>query len=287
MTGYGSGDAPLGQGRLVVEVRAVNHRFLDARIRMPSSLADQAGLVEELVRAELGRGRIEASARLEGATLTTPRLDRERAREAFQALSELRDELRPGEPVPLSLLASVPGLFTDQSGPDGEQVRAAIHEAVKSACTQLDAMRQREGDGLAAILRTHLGELRRLAGEVQERCPQVVETHRAKLRERLERLLADGGIRVDEGRLEHEVAFFADKSDVTEEIARLLTHCEQFDELVGTEGTVGRKLDFLLQEMGREANTLGSKSADVALVRLVVDLKAEIERLREQVQNVY
>ncbi|MBC7174195.1 MAG: YicC family protein, partial [Polyangiaceae bacterium] len=285
--GYGSGDAPLGSGRLFVEVRAVNHRFLDARIRMPSTLVDHTGLVEEILRRELSRGRVEASARLEGGALSAPRLDRDRAREAFFALAELRDELRPEEPVPLSLLAGVPGLFTEPTGPDAEEVRVAISAATSLACSALDAMRVREGAALASLLRAHLGELRRLAHEVQLRCPLVVTAHRAKLRERLERLLAEGGIRLDEGRLEHEVALFADKSDVTEEVERLLSHCDQFDELVEAGGSVGRKLDFLLQEMGREANTLGSKSSDVTLVRLVVDLKAEIERLREQVQNVY
>ncbi len=287
MTGYGSGDAPLGRGRLVVEVRAVNHRFLDARIRMPSALADHAGVVEEIVRQELGRGRVEATARIEGAASTLPRLDRERAREAFRALSELRDELRPDEPVPLALLASVPGLFADQAGPDADEVRAAIAAAAKAACANLDAMRRREGAALAAVLRAHVAELRRLGAEVRARCPEVVESHRTRLRERVERLLADASVQVDAGRLEHEVALFADKSDVTEEVERLASHCDQFEELVAAGGSVGRKLDFLLQEMGREANTLGSKSADVTLVRLVVDLKAEIERLREQVQNVY
>ncbi len=265
----------------------MNHRFLDARVRMPSSLVDHSGLLEEIVRNELGRGRVEASARLEGGSITVPRLDRERAREAFRALSELRDELRPDEPVPLALLASVPGLFSDQGGPDADAVTTAVRAAAKAACANLDAMRRREGEALGSVLRAHLAELRRIAEEVQKRCPLVVSSYRAKLRDRLERLIAEGGIRLDEGRLEHEVALFADKSDVMEEIERLLSHCDQFEELIADEGSVGRKLDFLLQEMGREANTLGSKSADVALVRLVVDLKAEIERLREQVQNVY
>lgn len=287
MTGYGSGVAPLGQGRIIVEVRAVNHRFLDARIRMPGSLVDHSGLLEEIVRRELGRGRIEATARLEGATISALSLDRERAREAFRALSELRDELRPEEPVPLGLLASVPGLFSEQGGPEAGEVAAAIRAATTTACAQLDTMRRREGDALAAALRLHVAELRRLAREAEKRGPLAVSNYRAKLRERLERLISEGGIPLDEGRLEHEVALFADKTDVVEELERLLSHCDQFEDLLGEVGPVGRKLDFLLQEMGREANTLGSKSADIPLVRLVVDLKAEIERLREQVQNVY
>ncbi len=287
MTGYGSAQADLGRGRLVIEVRAVNSRFLDLRVRLPSALADHAGLVEEILRRRLGRGRVELSARLEGGSAGAVQLDHERAREAYRALCELRDELRPEEPVPLSLLGTVPGLFVEQGGPDPEATRTALARTTELACTVLDGMREREGAALATALAGHLAEVRRAAAEVKARCPQVVESYRARLRERLERLLADGMAQVDPGRLEHEVALFADKSDVTEEVERLASHCDQFEELIAEEASVGRKLDFLLQEMGREANTLGSKSSDVQLVRLVVELKAEIERLREQVQNVY
>jgi uncharacterized protein (TIGR00255 family) len=287
MTGYGSGDAVLGRGRLVVEVRAVNHRFLEPRVRLPSVLGDHAAVVEDILRRRLGRGRVEAGARLEGTSAGAIELDRERAREAYRALSELRDELRPEEPVPLSLLATVPGLFVEHGGPAAEEVRAALSSATDVACAALDRMRVREGEALAVVLLTHVAEVRRAAAEVKLRCPEVVESHRVRLGERLARLLADGTVEVDPARLEHEVALFADRSDVTEEVERLESHCDQFEELLAEDGPIGRKLDFLLQEMGREANTLGSKSSDVALVRLVVDLKAEIERLREQVQNVY
>jgi uncharacterized protein (TIGR00255 family) len=287
MTGYGSAEAELGNGRLIVEVRAVNHRFLDPRVRVPSAFADHAGLVEEVVRRRLGRGRVEASVRVEGGAIGAATLDRARARDAYRALSELRDELRPEEPVPLALLGAVPGLFVEQGGPAPEETRAALASATERACEALDAMRRREGEALAKALGAHLTELRRAAAEVKVRCPEVIESYRARLRERLERLLEGGAWQLDPGRLEHEVALFADKSDVTEELERLTSHCAQFEELLGQSGQIGRKLDFLLQEMGREVNTLGSKSADVHLVRLVVELKAEIERLREQVQNVY
>lgn len=286
MTGFGSGDAPFDGGRVVVEARAVNHRFLDVRTRLPVALSERAGLFEDLLRKALGRGRVEASVRIEGRADGGLRLDEARAMEAYRALDAVRLRLGLSEPAPMALLASVPGLFTEQSGPDADELLEALTRATAAACASLDAMREREGATLAGLLTGHVANIRALTRQAEGLAPAAVDNHRERLRERLDRLLADAGVALDAGRLEHEVALFADRADVREELDRLLGHADQFDELVASDGAVGRKLDFLLQELGREANTLGAKSVGLPLTRVVVELKAEIERLREQVQNV-
>jgi uncharacterized protein (TIGR00255 family) len=287
MTGHGVGEAELGQGRVLIEVRAVNHRYLDARVRLPMELTEHAGTVEERVRRSLKRGRVEVIGRLEGDVTGLPVLDRARARAAFAQLCELRDELRPDEPVPLSLLASLPGLFGGHGTTDHETARAAVEAATDRACAHVWEMRAREGQALADDLRAHLDALGAAIDAVRERAPAVVESYRERLAQRIDRLLADRDVELDPGRLEHEIALFADRADVSEEIARLASHRAQLRELLeGREESAGKRLDFLLQEMTREANTIGAKSADAELARFVIEMKASISRMREQGQNV-
>ena len=291
MTGYGSGDARTSVDdapvRLVVDMRAVNHRFLDCRVRLPAPLAEHTAAVEALLRKRLRRGRVEVMARVEGRVERAPTLDEALARSAYQQLQALRDELAPGEPLPLSLLSSVPGLFTPGGPADGEALRESLLEATAEACDALDAMRLREGKALTQDLSTRLESIRAKLAQVRVLCPTVVAAQRQRLRERLEKLLADRDLELDQGRLEHEVALFAERTDVAEELARLTSHCDQFVELMQSTGpSHGRKLDFLLQEMAREVNTLGAKTPEVEVTRSVVELKADVERMREQVQNV-
>ncbi len=287
MTGYGSGEAPLGEGRLVVDVRAVNHRFLDVRVRLPAEIGEHAGLAEEVARRRLGRGRVEVGGRFEGAAVSPPRLDTARARAAFEQLAALRDELAPDEPLPLGLLSAVPDLFATESGPPGEETRAAVEAATEAACAAVSEMRRREGEALGADLRERLVRIRAHAAHLRERAPEVVDAYRRKLGERLERMLRETRVELDAGRVEHEVVLFADRADVTEELTRLSSHCDQVAELLeGEPAAVGRRLDFLLQEMNRETNTIGAKSSDADITRTVVEMKAELERIREQVQNV-
>ena len=287
MTGHGVGEAALGGGRVLIEVRAVNHRFLDARVKLPVELIEHAGLVEERVRRALHRGRVEVIGRLDGDALGPPVLDMARARAAFAQLCELRDELRPEEPVPLSLLASLPELFTGRSLADHEAAREAVRAASDAACEAVNAMRDREGAALRDDLRAHLAAVGSALESARSRAPLVVEAHRERLRSRVARLLADGEVALDSGRIEHEVALFADRADVAEELARLASHCDQLNDLLASEDeSAGKRIDFLLQEMSREANTIGSKSADTELSRLVIDMKASISRMREQAQNV-
>mgnify|MGYP001455806455 CR=1 FL=1 len=294
MTGFGVGDAmlagtndaPLRGDKLTVEIRAVNHRFLDVRVRVPSQLPDLASVVESLARERLSRGRFDINVRLDGAVLGAMVIDQVRARSVFAELKKLRDELAPDADVPLSLLGAVPDLFVPSIEREGQALDVALAAAFDAALKSLDTMRLREGLALAEDLVRRLATIRRLMQAVTARAPNVVDAYRKRLKERAERLRATSDVEVDPGRLEQELALFADRIDVAEELTRLESHCAHFESLVHTAEAVGRRLDFLLQEMAREANTIGSKSQDVAIAHAVVELKAEIERMREQVQNV-
>lgn len=286
MTGFGLGEAPLDGGKLAIEIRGVNHRFLDVRVRAQREFGELTGFVEQVAREKLTRGRYEIALRVDGAGLGAPVLDRERARAAFRAICELRDELAPGTPVPLSLLGAVPDLFVSKADREIDRVREATRAAFEGAVAALDAMRVREGDALREDLTRRLDRVRRLAHDIEQRAPEVVEAHRKRLRERAERLRAASEIEVDTPRLEQEIALFAERSDICEELTRLASHCAQFAALLGTDEAIGRRLDFLLQEMAREASTVGAKSPDAQIAHAIVEVKAEIERMREQVQNV-
>lgn len=295
MTGFGCGEAQLSAdgastspptGKLTVEIRAVNHRFLDVRVRAPNQLPELAAAVEAIARERLTRGRFDVTVRLEGSALGAVTLQQDRARSVFAALAALRDELAPGADVPLSLLAAVPELFVPSIEQAGDVVRAALARAFDAALESLDAMRRREGLALREDIVGRIATLRRLAGAIGERAPIVVDVYKKKLQERADRLRAGSDVQIDAGRLEQELALFADRVDITEELTRLESHCSHFETLLSSPEALGRRLDFLLQEMAREANTVGSKSQDATIAHAVVELKAEIERMREQVQNI-
>jgi uncharacterized protein YicC (UPF0701 family) len=308
MTGFGSGEAPLAGGRLSIEVRSVNHRFLDLRLHLPDELAGVAFTIEQRLRGQLGRGRFDVQVRLAGpapadasgtreagptrspSEVGNPRsgtdcIDRERARAAFRALAELRDELAPGSELPLAVLGAIPEIFHFAPRYDDAAVLAAFDAASQAALAELTRMRDTEGGALAADIRVQLGRARASSSAIASASPANVTLQRERLQERVRRLLTSD-VALDPGRLEQEVAILADRCDVSEELARLAAHCEQLDGLLGSEGALGRKIDFLLQEMAREANTIGSKSQSAAVAREVVELKTAIERMREQAQNL-
>ena len=287
MTGYGSGRAALGEGHVVLDARAVNHRYLDVRVRLPSRIQSRTPVVERVLRAHLERGRVDVSARFEGHTLPQPTLDLDRARSVYEELTRLRDELNPGEPVPLGLLSTVPDLFVTSREVDSDALDAALVLAAKSACSGVIAMRKTEGGALAAELQARLDEVDETLAALRAALPALVDSRRARLRDRLETLLDDTNATLDPGRLEQEIALLADRSDVTEEVVRLDSHRAQMLELTQkSDAPVGKRIDFLLQEMTRETNTIGSKVQDGTVTPHVIALKATIEQMREQAQNV-
>jgi uncharacterized protein (TIGR00255 family) len=285
MTGYGSAEAPLGGGTLTLELRTLNHRFVDVRVRLPAELAEQASFLEQLVREKLDRGRIDVLVRLGGAALPPARFSADRARSLHAALLALRDELAPGSDVPLSTLASFANVLLEPAVTEVESVQRALSQALHSAYERLLAMRQTEGTALSCDLAARLERTRALIAAIRERANGLSELQRQRLRERLERLLA-GNAPLDPSRLENEVALMADRTDISEELSRLESHFGQVEALLTASGPVGRKFDFLLQEIARELNTAGAKSQDAPVAQLVVEAKVEVERMREQVQNV-
>jgi len=286
MTGYGVGEAPLGEGRLTLEVRALNHRYVDVRVRLPVELSDYAFFTEQKARELLSRGRFDIGVRVDDAALPAPNLSIARARSIYLALQSLRDELAPGTELPVSAVTAIPELIQAPSTMQSEQIQNALVAGLKAAVVHLNEMREQEGAALGRELGRRLELARGLRERIREQAERIVPLHRTRLEERLERLLKDTNVALDQGRLELELALLADRTDVTEELVRLDSHFDQIERLLRSEELIGRRLDFLLQEVGREVNTVGAKSQDAELSHVVVEMKAEIERMREQVQNV-
>lgn len=299
MTGHGAASAALGDMLVEVDIRCVNHRFVDTRVRGATALLAHTARLEDLLRRRLRRGRIEAQVAISTADASpAPQLDEVRARAAYAQLVRLRDELCPGEPVPLSLLQCVPDLFTQAPGPPETALRSALITAAEQACDHVWSMRRTEGDALRTDLIRHRRTLEASLKVVQTRAPMSVARHRERLRARIAEWV-DLRTHIQPERLEQEVALVADRTDISEEIARLSSHLAQLDSLLGQaepeseprDGSplpeVGKRLDFLLQEMHRETQTIGAKSADAAIAQEVIDMKSALHRMREQAANVF
>jgi uncharacterized protein (TIGR00255 family) len=286
MTGFGVGSAALGPGRVTIEARAVNSRFVDVRVRLPRELAEHSAFLDHTAKSRVLRGRLDLNVRLDEGNAPALTLDKRRASEALRALAELRDELGISGDVPLSLLATVPDLFSVAQPADPLELRSALTKALNGSLDAMESMRRTEGEALEVEMCDRLERVRVLASEIAAYAGERPERVRKRMRDRLERLLATVDVTLEPGRLEQELAFLADHGDVSEELSRLASHCAQFAVLCMQSEPVGRKLDFMLQEMAREVNTLGSKSNDAEVAFRVVELKSEIERMREQVQNI-
>jgi uncharacterized protein (TIGR00255 family) len=286
MTGHGRGVAEQRGRRATVEIRSVNHRYFDLKVRTgPLDAALEERVVAQ-VRKRAERGSFTVSVRDEGvAGAAGARVDVALARGIAAALEELRVALGLSGSVPLELVAAQPGVLqVGEAGGDPEVVAAALDAALE----ELVSMRRREGHTLAVDMGARLGRLREFAAEVATLAASAPEEHRKRLTERIQRLLSStpGAPTLDEARLAQEVALLADRVDVTEELVRLRSHIDQALALIAEDAPVGRRLDFLIQELGREINTIGSKSQAAEIARRVVEAKAELEKIREQVQNV-
>ena len=286
MTGFGVGEHSLGDGKIVVEVRALNHRYVEVRTGVAPELSCYAFALEQMAREQLDRGRYDISVRLCGHTPLSPRLDVDRARAAYAAFSNLRDELAPDSALPIAVIASVPELFSLPSAEDHLGLRESLLQTLQLALDDLERMQSYEGDKMRAELSGCLARLRELRSALDERCAGQVTRARDRLHDRLVRLLGDQQLAIEVGRLEAEVAILADRSDVSEELARLESHFAQLQMLLSSDEPVGRRIDFLLQEVAREANTIASKGQDATISQLIVEVKAEVERMRQQAANV-
>ena len=286
MTGFGRGEAKNGTVTVVVELKTVNNRFRDLQVRVPREYNVLEPRVLNALRDGVQRGRVEAMVRrtsLEGATRVT--VDYALVDQYRRAFAEIaRRVQRDAAEVPLAVLVAQPGvLLAGEAETDALAEWDLCEVAINAALEDLSAMRATEGRALAVDLRRNLDTLLRLCAEVSDAADSVADRVRTRLEERLARLMND---RADPGRLAQEVAILADKSDISEELARLGSHCEQFCQALVADEPVGRKLDFLLQEMNREINTIGSKAAEHPIAARVVEMKSVLERMREQAANV-
>lgn len=289
MTGFGRGEYADDKRGVVVEIRAVNHRYSDINVKMPRRYSFAEEPIKALVKNVAPRGKIDVSILVDsvGEDETNVRLNLPVARQYHDNLIRLKSELNLHGEVSLSLLAGMPDVIRAVAEVEDEQaILKSLSEPVIQAVENLDVMRVEEGTRLAEDILSRGDLIAEVTGEIEEYAPGVVETYTAKMRERIAELLG-GGSTVTEDRILLEAAVFADKSNITEELVRLKSHIAQLRSIIATaREPVGKKLDFLVQEMNREANTMGSKANDIAITNRVLILKSEIEKIREQIQNI-
>jgi uncharacterized protein (TIGR00255 family) len=289
MTAYGRGEVEaLGQ-KWVVELRSLNHRFLELSLNLPKRLWGLEDQVRKLVKGRINRGRVEMQLTWEslGEKSVTLRLDQNLVEEVRSVLAGLQAAGEVQEPLRLDHFLRFADLLVTKEGESQELEESwdAVSQAISRALEILDAMRLTEGAALAADLAAHLEVVRRESGRVAAQAALLPELWREKVNSRLAEVLQDAGP-LDEARLAQEVALLAERRDVSEELARLESHVSQFQQALEGQGAVGRKMEFLLQEMLREVNTIGSKAGDLLISQAVLEIKGSLERLREQVQNI-
>ena len=293
MTGYGRGEETAQGTTVTVELRAVNNRYLDCTVKMPRTYIFAEDALKELVQSKVSRGKVDVFVNVahEGGDDVTVTVNEGLARAYIRAMLRL-EELGAEEDDRGILndyrtadLARFPDVLTvEKKEEDQEQVKALLLTALARALEDFNTMRAREGEKLKADILSRADTIEELTAQVEQRSPETVKDYRARLEAKMQEVLQN--TQIDESRLLTEAAIFADKVAVDEETVRLHSHLSQLRELLSKGGAVGRKLDFLIQEFNREANTIGSKCSDIQIARIVVDVKAEIEKIREQVQNI-
>ncbi|BCR05176.1 hypothetical protein DESUT3_22450 [Desulfuromonas versatilis] len=287
MTGYGKGEGASAELSVSVEIKSVNHRYCDITVKAPRSLMALENETKKRVGERLRRGKIDVFVNLEftGLAAAKPVMNRPLVAAYVELFEEMRNSFPVDGGIPLSLLVQQRDVISLEEGALSESLlRQALEAAIGKAVDALEAMRVAEGSATCADIEERLRLIEEMLGKIEARAPRVAEEWRGKLSERLEKL--GGDVAFDPQRVAQEVAIFADRCDISEEITRFKSHLEQFRGLLQAEEPVGRQMDFLTQEFNREVNTMGSKSNDSELTRTVVGIKAELEKIREQVQNI-
>ena len=287
MTGFGRGEVQRGNRVWTAELRCVNNRFLELKIKLPKGYTALEDNIRKLVSRYLQRGRIDLAVNVSGdfSDLMKVNINIELAKSYKNALIQLGQELSISDAVDLSYLASLPDvLVREQEYEDLDSIWSVLSQAIEESLVQCEKMRQQEGLALLTDLLERLASFSSVIDQVAAAIPELLVQRKALLQERLEKLL--GTVQIDPQRLSQEVVVLADKTDVTEEIVRLRSHMQQFRSSLEENGVVGRKLDFLIQEFLREVNTLASKINDAHIASLTVELKSELEKMREQIQNI-
>lgn len=290
MTGYGRGTHSYEGGTFTVEVRSVNNRYLDCSIKMPRGFIFAEDAMKAQVQACISRGKVDVfvtqTSQEEGdSTVVVNEGLAKSYIEAMEKLYHLGKCQWVKESYYATELARFPDVLTvEKKEQDPEQVKIGLLGALEAALTDFDSMRVREGQRLAQDILGRVKTIEELVSKVEERSPQTVAEYRARLEAKMTEILQN--TQIEESRILTEAAIFADKVAVDEETVRLRSHLKQMDAMLSAGGTIGRKLDFLVQEMNRETNTIGSKCSDLALSEIVVEIKAELEKIREQIQNI-
>jgi len=287
MTGYGRAVETVNGREFSVELRSVNNRYLDCSVRLPRILSFAEEQVKQAVKASVSRGKVDVyiTVRSEQGDEIQVSLNKAVVESYLDAMHQIVDTYQVKDDISVATLSRLPEVFTlEKPQVDEEQLLSDLMGVVQNALAGYDAMRCTEGEALDRDLRSRGNTILELVAQVEQGNAQTVVDYRARLEAKLREVLENTAI--DESRILTEAAIFADKVAVDEETVRLRSHLQQMNTLLTDGGAVGRKLDFLLQEMNREANTIGSKCTDVRLARIVVDIKAELEKIREQTQNI-
>lgn len=287
MTGYGRGDAEKVGMRFTVEVKSVNHRFLEVNVKMPRNYVALEERIRKSINEQLSRGKVDVfvQIKLYGEKKHQLNVDKDLAIVYYNSVKELDSVLGLSTNINALKLLTLPGIIeAEEPQEELEEIWGVLSQSLQLAITGLCKMRAREGEKLIIDVKNRLQEISKHIDGVILRAPIVTENYRKRLSERLIEAFADTAI--DETRIIQEVAMFSDKANIDEEIVRLKSHISQLSQLLEETVPIGRKIDFLVQEMNREANTIGSKANDLEISRSSVDIKAEIEKIREQVQNL-
>jgi len=289
MTGYGEAQGETGGINYAVEVKAVNNRYLKTIVKLPDILAFLEEDIERLLRDSLSRGTVNYVLRCKDVSANTLfDIDESALQTIVKKLGHIKPSAEMATSIDIGSLLNLPGIIRPMQ-PDeeaAERMKLAILKTSKEAIDRLKEMRAAEGAALEADLNEHCREIQESLGQIRRRGGVVVQEYARKLKKRVDDLLAHAELKLDEEALAREVAILADRSDISEEIARLDSHLQQFATACGGDDQAGRRLDFISQEMLREANTIASKSSDAEITRTVVDMKCRVDRIKEQVQNI-
>ena len=287
MTGYGRCERIIGSKKITTEIKSVNHRFSDYNIKVPRQYGFLEDRVRQLVSGEVARGKIDVYISLEtcGEADKTVTVNKELAENYIGILRDLCKTYSIKDDISASTIASFSDIFrAEPKRDDEEEIWSAVSEVLKEAVNAFIAMRMREGERIEKDLRARITYMQSLANEIDRLSPMAVETYKNKLYQKIKEVIDER--EPDDARILTEVAIFADKDAVNEETVRLASHYDEFYAILDADEPAGRKLDFLIQEINREVNTIGSKASDLEIAKLVVTLKGEIEKLREQIQNI-
>lgn len=288
MTGFGRGSVNGDGFEVSVEMKTVNNRFLDVVLKLGSELQTLEAPMKKLISNRLSRGRVDVSIQYDRTQDISYELNRPIISGYLNALNELKSEFEIGGDPDINVIARLPNIFSVKKDEAGTDFMLAVEDAVSAALDDLETMRASEGEMLKTELSERLSNIEKLTEVIEKEAGNITDEYRQRLTKRITELLAktESQIDLDQGRLAQEVAYLADRSDISEEIARLRTHIEHFRSIMEEEKEVGKRLDFLTQELNREANTITSKTNNMIVKENALQVKSEIEKIREQVQNV-